>query len=259
MIFTYGASSITMSKRDKILYIRDKWRIDNPVTPVVDHNQICQAEAERIYREVCIGDWNIATINETNIEETEELFDLIQPFILHLASEIVNITGNNYTYSRTIRDKLIRLLSLEGDFENHFRMFFRRAISIEHLYVAQNNRTLNTVVRSPLDSLQQLPPPARAGQLSSHKPKFAQIKFCSTIADTINDFTCGVCADDLSQQTMPVLGCKHALCSDCIIGQIKARAKSFICCPFCREEVTEISVNDDIVRNNLNSFITNEF
>jgi hypothetical protein len=251
MIFTYGASSITMSKRDKILYIRDKWRIDNPVTPVVDHNQICQAEAERIYREVCIGDWNIATINETNIEETEELFDLIQPFILHLAREIVRVSRRNYTYSIDIRVKLVGLLSLEGggELNDNIRIFFRRSIQREY----------TRVVRTPLDSLQQLPPSARAGQLSSHKPKFAQIKFCSTIADTINDFTCGVCADDLSQQTMPVLGCKHALCSDCIIGQIKARAKSFICCPFCREEVTEISVNDDIVRNNLNSFITNEF
>lgn len=263
MIHSYGASGITsLNKQSKIMYIRNKWRIDNltaghqaPVMPVVDHNQICQAAANRIYTETCVRDWNIATINS---DSTEETLDLVEPFILTLACEIVNTSGNNYTYSLSIRDKLIRLLRLEGAFENHTRMFLTRAITAQHNIRAFGiNDNVNAFVRTPLDSLQQLPPPTPT-RFAPHKPKFALIKFSSPISDTINDFTCGVCADELSQQTMPILGCKHALCSDCIIGQIKARTKSFICCPFCREEVKEVSLVDYIARNKLYSFMTNE-
>ena len=246
MIFSYGASGVTsMNKQGKILYIRNKWRIDNhiaPPQPVFDLQQFCVDAAEQIYREVCIGDWNIATIND---QSSEEIQDLIEPFMLNLVREIVNVSGNNYTVSLCIRDKLISLLGIEGELNNHIRVFFRRTLPIEHMRVAG-------IVVTPVARL-QVPQ-----QQVPHKPKFAQIQFCSTISDTINDFTCGICADDLSQETIPMLGCKHTLCSDCIIGQIKARTKSFISCPFCREEVKEIAVIDDTVRQNINTFITNE-
>ena len=262
MVFVYRASRSTMNKRDKILFIRDKWRIANAAAPapqqapaqqapapapqqapipVVDHNQICQTAADRIHRQICIREWDIAIISQENVEEIE---DLIGPFILHLAREIVRVAGNNYTYSSVISEKLVRILCLEQEIQYDIITFLRREIPIEHIRVAG------------------LPPaPAQVvggGQLTNYKPKLVKIELCSTVANTISEFTCGICADDLSKQTMPILGCKHALCTDCIIGQIKARAKSFICCPFCRKEVTEIAVIDDKVRNNIKTFMSTE-
>jgi hypothetical protein len=255
-----------MNKRDKILFIRDKWRIDNAAAPapqqtqatapqatapqasapapqqapipVVDHNQICQSAAERIHRQICIREWDIAIISQENVEEIE---DLIGPFILHLAREIVRVSGNNYTYSTSISEKLVRILCLEQEIQYDIITFLRREIPIEHIRVAGLPAQV-----------------VGGGQLTNYKPKLVKIELCSTVANTINEFTCGICADDLSEQTMPILGCKHALCTDCIIGQIKARAKSFICCPFCRKEVTEIAVIDDKVRNNIKTFMSTE-
>lgn len=271
MVFVYRASKSTMNKRDKILFIRDKWRIANAVTapapqqapapqapapaaqqapiPVVDHNQICQTAADRIYRQICIREWDIAIISQENVEEIE---DLIGPFILHLAREIVRVSGNNYTYSRSISEKLVRLLCLEQETQYNIMEFLRTAVPAEHIRVARI--PIAPPVQAPAGQLVQV----GGGQLANYKPKFVKIELCSTVANTINEFTCGICADDLSKQTMPILGCNHALCSDCIIGQIKARAKSFICCPFCRKEVTEIAVIDDKVRNNIKTFMSTE-
>jgi hypothetical protein len=56
--------------------------------------------------------------------------------------------------------------------------------------------------------------------------------------------TCGVCFDDVRvNETAVITGCNHVLCSGCITGTANARGiKSFILCPFCRTEISELSV-----------------
>ena len=84
-----------------------------------------------------------------------------------------------------------------------------------------------------------------------HKPQFTAIQLIRADASEAEDYCCGICSDEFTKETLPTLGCQHTLCAECITGQIKARTKSCIKCPYCREEVTQISVRDEEVRNQL--------
>ena len=57
--------------------------------------------------------------------------------------------------------------------------------------------------------------------------------------------TCGICFDDdiRVNETAVITGCNHVMCSGCITGTAHARGiKTFICCPYCRDEITTLSV-----------------
>ena len=58
------------------------------------------------------------------------------------------------------------------------------------------------------------------------------------------EMTCGVCFDSvLVNETAVITGCNHVLCSGCITGTAQARGiKTFVLCPFCRTEISELSV-----------------
>ena len=92
---------------------------------------------------------------------------------------------------------------------------------------------------------------------ASFKPTIAPIKI-SKIKDDVKetdvtkdkeDYSCGICSEEfLTNTTIPNLGCGHMLCYDCVKGMLVARTKSFISCPFCREEISKIYIDDDNVR-----------
>lgn len=84
-----------------------------------------------------------------------------------------------------------------------------------------------------------------------HKPEFADIQLVRAVAADAEDYCCGICSDEFTKETISTLGCNHTICAHCITGQIKARTKSYIKCPFCREEVKQISVWDKESRNQL--------
>lgn len=55
--------------------------------------------------------------------------------------------------------------------------------------------------------------------------------------------TCGVCFEDLEPKQIVKTGCGHVYCSTCIAGVAHQRGeKSFITCPGCRAEITELKV-----------------
>jgi hypothetical protein len=55
---------------------------------------------------------------------------------------------------------------------------------------------------------------------------------------------CGVCFDNFTERKLVITGCNHSFCSTCIHGVARTRGlKSFILCPSCRTEVSELSVS----------------
>jgi len=66
----------------------------------------------------------------------------------------------------------------------------------------------------------------------------------SRIHDDDDHNKCGVCFDNFTERKLAITGCNHAFCSDCIHGVARSRGlKSFIKCPSCRAEISELSVS----------------
>ena len=76
------------------------------------------------------------------------------------------------------------------------------------------------------------------------KPLPIKIVLCSPCE---TDDSCGVCFDELKPANIVKTGCGHVYCSTCIAGVAHQRGlKSFITCPGCRAEITELKVpNED--------------
>ena len=67
---------------------------------------------------------------------------------------------------------------------------------------------------------------------------------------------CGVCQDDLTPDTRITAGCGHTFCIVCIEGTAKARGeKSFIPCPICRADVSELKMESAKSRAALKSLL----
>jgi hypothetical protein len=91
-----------------------------------------------------------------------------------------------------------------------------------------------------------------------HKPQFKEILLGYSPAKKSEEYSCGICGDEHTPETLPTLGCHHTMCYECISGQVKVRSKSSITCPFCREEVVQISVQDPTIREQISALVASE-
>ena len=91
-----------------------------------------------------------------------------------------------------------------------------------------------------------------------YKPAFAAVEVFGFTANESDDYSCGICSEDYTRSTIPMLNCNHTLCYDCIAGQIKARTKSCITCPFCREEVKYVTVEDAEIMDQISTIVSVE-
>jgi hypothetical protein len=67
---------------------------------------------------------------------------------------------------------------------------------------------------------------------------------------TTEELTCAVCFDDMTAETVVRTGCNHMFCSGCITGVAHTRGiKSFITCPCCRAEISQLCVESDEERD----------
>lgn len=80
---------------------------------------------------------------------------------------------------------------------------------------------------------------------TSHLKK---LEIAMSITGCMDENECAVC---LEKREIVKLGCSHEYCKECIVGIAKSRTKSFINCPLCRSEVTEIQVASDEIRRDL--------
>lgn len=79
-----------------------------------------------------------------------------------------------------------------------------------------------------------------AATTNEMKPLKIKVMLCSPCE---TDDTCGVCFEDLEPKQIVKTGCGHVYCSTCIAGVAHQRGdKSFITCPGCRAEISELNV-----------------
>ena len=191
--------------------------------------------ADLLFRAVCINAYGIIRHTDDNSDQFREMIETLS---VCLIAETRNSMQNSHFISKLI----IKQFHLRRVIAPVIKNMFFNSIYREH-------RRVSEITIAELRAQGILPPLQQA--FVPHKPQFTAIQLIRADASEAEDYCCGICSDEFTKETLPTLGCQHTLCADCITGQIKARTKSFIKCPYCREEVKQISVWNEEVRNQL--------
>lgn len=264
IMYSYGATSVSGNRASKEHFIRA--RLPQPVVaqpvvaqPVVALRQPVVFQQPAVVREtrveykarmkfvadtlftvICVNDYGITQYTAANNAQFSMMITV-------LSETILEQTHNNVPDSLAIACLIIKKFHLT------------RAIvpAVKHVFLSEiirQNRRLNEIRLIRLQALGVLPRPQL---FVAHKPKFAAIQI-NPVSKPAEDYCCGICSDDFTQETIITLTCAHTICGECISGQIKARTKSCIVCPYCREEVHEISIGNEAIRNQIGTIVTAE-
>jgi hypothetical protein len=179
---------------------------------------------------VCVRTCRITRHTDDNSPQFEQMIEILSAFL-------ISETHNSMPESIRIMKLIIKKFHLRRVVAPAIKRLFFTSIYGEHMRV---NEIRITEMRA-----QGLLPQLQQQLYVPHKPRFATIQLVDVIAAEAEDYCCGICSEDFTRSTIPTLNCHHTLCVECISGQIKARTKSCILCPYCREEVNQISVQDN--------------
>jgi len=195
-----------------------------------------QVIANTLFDAVCVNAYRITRYTADNAIQFGEMIEM-------LSVCLIAETRNSMPDSIRIMKLIIKNFHLPRAIAPNIKQFFFTAIYRENMRI---NEIRITEMRA-----QGLLPQLQQQLYVPHKPQFTAVQLIRADASEAEDYCCGICSDEFTKKTLPTLGCNHNLCAMCITGQIKARTKSFIKCPYCREEVKQISVGDEEVRNQL--------
>jgi len=290
IMYSYGARSVSVNRAAKEQFIRERilqarnqplvidlTAIDhnqprlvprspvNPPPPVVLQQAARQRQRATVVRETMvdykarmkvIGDllFRAVCINAYGItRQTDENSDQFREMIETLSVCLIAETRNSMHESVFISKLIIKQFHLRRVIAPVIKSMFFNSIYREH-------RRITEITIAEMRAQGLLPPaPIRQPQVFvPHKPQFAAIQMLGNVAAEADDYCCGICSDEFTRETIPTLGCNHTLCDECITGQIKARTKSCIKCPYCREEVNQISVEDNEIRNKIATLVAAE-
>ena len=191
-----------------------------------------QVIADTLFDAVCVSAYRITRYTADNPFLFDEMIEM-------LSTCLIDETRNSMPESVRVMKLIIKKFHLPRAIAPIIKQFFFNSIYREH-------RRVSEIIMSGLRAQGILPQ-----AFVPHKPDFEDIQLDRADADEAGDYCCGICSEEFTRETLPTLGCNHTMCAECIIGQIKARTKSFIKCPYCRKEVKQISVGDNEVRNQL--------
>lgn len=269
IMYSYGASSVSVNRAAKEQFIRERilqargqpalvidltvveenqprFQPRSPVGPpprqavvretMAAYKARMQVVADIAFDLVCVRTCRITTHTDDNAPQFGQMIEILSAFL-------ISETQNSMPESIRIMKLIIKKFHLRRVIAPVIKQSFFIAIYREHIRV---NEIRITEMRA-----QGLLPQLQRQAFVPHKPQFTAVRLIRADASEAEDYCCGICSDEFTKETLPTLGCQHTLCADCITGQIKARTKSFIKCPYCREEVKQISVGDEEVRNNL--------
>jgi hypothetical protein len=258
VMISYGASSISISRMEKINYIRLRWiqELVNPaIAPALADHALAPAPAlaaqaaapmsRRVFLQFTADSiFDRACILFGGRSEMILAADLY-PLFTFIGESIVIVTGDSYDALNFVSKKIWQKLQIP---RNTPSRGFYNSCMVQAFQIATQIR-LNQLLLIPDDE---------PVVYVSHKPQFKQIQLCCEPAKKFEEYSCGICGDEHTQETLPTLGCEHTMCYECISGQIKARTKSSIKCPFCREEVVQISVQDPTIREQISALVACE-
>jgi len=280
IMYSYGASSVAVNRASKEQFIREKIlqarAQAGPVLlqpailqPAILQPAILQQPAQ--VRLVMVGNETLAVYKARMLVIANTLFDVI----CVTGYGITQYTEANSAQFRQMIKTLGECLMIQTRNSMDDSIFISKLITkkfhlqraiapvVKHLFfnsIYMENMRINELRITEMRAQGLLPPrPVRLPQVfAPYIPKFAAIQFVRVDASEAEDYCCGICSDEFTKETLPTLGCSHTLCAECITGQIKARTKSCIKCPYCREEVTQISIGDEEVRNQIRMLVVAE-
>ena len=268
IMYSYGASSVSVNRAAKEQFIREKIlqargiSDEAPPVPVLVQPAVLiqpavlvqpetvaaykarmQVAADILFDVICVTAYGITRYTEANSAEFRQMITLLSECLI---AQTRNSMPQSLVISKLITKKfhLPRAIApvIKNLFFNSIYTEYRRVTEVVTEARIARLRAQGILPSAPINGPRVLVP---------HIPKFAAIQLFHNDASEAEDYCCGICSDEFTKETLPTLGCQHTLCADCITGQIKARTKSFIKCPYCREEVKQISVRDEEVRNQL--------
>jgi hypothetical protein len=282
IMYSYGASSVSVNRASKEQFIREKIlqaraqpapvpvlrqpmilqpmilqpAIIQPPAMVAVHQQQNVAARERraaykarmlvvanaLFDVICVTGYGITQYTEANSAQFREMIKML--------GECLMIQTRNSVDDSIFISKLIaKKFHLQRAIAPVVKNLFFNSIYMENMRHTTQMRAQNLLQPRPVRLPQVFVP---------YIPKFVAIQLVHDDASEAEDYCCGICSDEFTKETLPTLGCSHTLCVECITGQIKARTKSCIKCPYCREEVTQISIGDEEVRNQVHMLVTAE-
>ena len=256
VMISYGASSISISRMEKIQYIRLRWSqefvpaLEAAAAPAPALEVAAAPISRRVFLQLTVDSiFEQACINFGG--QTEMLLAAnLYPLFAFIGESIVLVTGDSSRALDIVSKKIFKKFQMSRNTANSTRGIYNSCMVQAFQRAAQIR--LNELIE-----LERLNPEPEAVYVP-HKPLFKQIKFCCEPAKKSEEYSCGICGDEHTPETLPTLGCYHTMCYECISGQIKARSKSSIKCPFCREEVVQISVQDSTIRELISALVASE-
>lgn len=265
IMYSYGASSVSVNRAAKEQFIRERilqargqpalvidltvveesqprFLARSPVGPpprqavvretMAAYKARMQVIADTLFDEVCVSAYGITRYTADNAIQFGEMIEMLSTYL-------IAETRNSMPESIRVMKLIIKKFHLPRAIASVIKELFFNIIYRQHIRVSEI-----IVARFRAQGLLQQ-------AFVPHKPQFTAIQLIRADASEADDYCCGICSDEFTKETLPTLGCQHTLCAECITGQIKARTKSFIKCPYCREEVKQISVWNEEVRNQL--------
>jgi len=270
IMISYGISNVTSPTNfEKRRMIRDEWLLTHPlvmnipnhlyrpyqVLPNPNPNPVGRLYhnnndahklqmidiANMLYTDVCVNVFHITLVPDQYLR-FEEMMRILSVQIISRLSSANSLWICDAIFIMNHIFKKFRIP--RGGIYNAFRHFFSRCITIEYSRINQIRFAS-----------------AQAQAYIPHKPAFACVEVCFVeVCENVEDkdYSCGICAEEYTHLTVPTLNCAHTLCCECIAGQIKARTKSCIKCPFCREEVVKVSVGDLEIMDQISTVLAEE-
>jgi hypothetical protein len=238
---------------DKIQYIRLRWIQELVSAPALEavpalapfvsaspmsRRVLLQFTADSVFESACIlfGGQN-------------EMFSAanLYPLFSFIGESIVLVTVESYDALDYVSKKIFHKLQIPRNTPNGTRGFYNSCM-VQAFQRATQNRLNERIEFARLH-------PEVEQVYVSHKPMFKEILLGCDPAKKSEEYSCGICGDEHTQETLPTLGCDHTMCCECITGQVNARTKSYITCPFCRIEVVQISVQDSTIREQISALV----
>ena len=269
IMLAYGATNVSVNKINKEKYIRERWMQEHP-QPL--------AEASYEEEETHVDSFNFDSFIQLSAlpshEQMKTLANQLYVFICNMFNiDHIRTIENFHDPSLTVMINMFSELVLEHTQHTHniiVAVFVAKQV-IKKIKIPRNdplhrkNEMLYRVITKFQNEehefllQQQLQQHQQQQQyFIPYKPPFKEIILVCYVAEKKDDYTCGICAEEYTRETIPTLNCAHTLCVDCIKGQIDARSKSCITCPYCREEIFQISIKNNEIKNNLKTIIFEE-
>ena len=273
IMLAYGATYVSISKFNKEHYIREHWiqqerlqlqrsrllSITEPPVVVQEPEPETEEAVEDSFIQLYISPGGVVSAQELGI-----LADQLSRFVCSVFNLDHIRTTRTLDASVSVMFSVLTEMIFENTRHTHVNAGLMVAKRIfKKLKIPRNDplqlnlllqRTIIFMFQRVEERLRQ----QQQQQFIPHIPAFQNIQICYSSSSKTDDYTCGICAEEYTKKTIPTLNCAHTLCLDCIKGQIAARKKSFITCPYCREEVSQISVGDVAIQNKLKIMVSEE-